>query len=309
VAIDDNEVPRTIVFGSSFVQTALFGSSPLPNTLVEFAAATPGTIRRTTPVLGLGGDSLVGLDFRPATGQLFGLVLGNFQLCRLVTINPATGFTAQVGGLFATGGVPFGFDFNPTNDRIRVTSTLGFNLSIDPNTGAAAVQPPLNPGRRDIVGAAHTNSFAGAGSTTLYAIDWGPDQLFIENPAQSSTLDLVGDLNVETSGFVGFDIVPFNNQALASLTATGAGSSRLFSVNLGTGAASLIGPIAGPPMDSLTTRTVVTAGLSANGRFVSQLYLDLLGRPSDPAGQQGFTALLDQGVSRADVARAILSSE
>lgn len=39
------------------------------NALIRFDTATPGTIVASTPITGLfGGDTLVGLDFRPATG-------------------------------------------------------------------------------------------------------------------------------------------------------------------------------------------------------------------------------------------------
>jgi hypothetical protein len=58
------------------------------NVLVRFDSATPGTINTATPITGLvGGDTIQGIDFRPATGQLYGLGSGN----RLYTINTTTG--------------------------------------------------------------------------------------------------------------------------------------------------------------------------------------------------------------------------
>src|SRR5690348_12990411 len=46
--------------------------------LIRFNTATPGTINATVPITGLaGGDTIVGLDFRPATGQLYGLGSGS----------------------------------------------------------------------------------------------------------------------------------------------------------------------------------------------------------------------------------------
>ena len=42
--------------------------------LVSFSAATPGTLISNTPLIGLGiTETLVGIDFRPATGQLYGM--------------------------------------------------------------------------------------------------------------------------------------------------------------------------------------------------------------------------------------------
>jgi hypothetical protein len=52
----------------------------------------------------------------------------------------------------------------------------------------------------------------------------------------------------------------------------------------------------------------VTVG-TLNERFVGQLYLDLLKRPVDAGGLATWTALLHQGVSRADVAGAIEQSQ
>ena len=48
----------------------------------------------------------------------------------------------------ALSGTAFGFDFNPTVDRIRVVSDTGQNLRLNPDTGAvAAVDGALNQGR------------------------------------------------------------------------------------------------------------------------------------------------------------------
>src|SRR5207237_7081134 len=68
------------------------------NALLRFDSSTPGTVV-ATPVTGLGGgESLQGIDFRPATGQLFGLgVTGT--AARLLTINVGTGAATVVGTL------------------------------------------------------------------------------------------------------------------------------------------------------------------------------------------------------------------
>src|SRR4051812_9754656 len=74
--------------------------------LLRFDSASPGTIQTTSSITGLvGGDSLVGIDFRPATGQLFGLG----SLSRLYTINTATGLATVVGsaGAFTLSGSAF----------------------------------------------------------------------------------------------------------------------------------------------------------------------------------------------------------
>ena len=46
------------------------------NTLFRFDTATPGTLSVGIPVTGLdAGETVVGIDFRPANGQLYGLAV------------------------------------------------------------------------------------------------------------------------------------------------------------------------------------------------------------------------------------------
>ena len=81
------------------------------------------------------GELIEGIDFRPATGQMFGLGVAG-TTARIGAFNLTTGAFTQVGAPFTVtaGSQGFGFDFNPTNDRIRVTDTAKDNLLIDPNT-------------------------------------------------------------------------------------------------------------------------------------------------------------------------------
>src|SRR5207248_3674453 len=92
------------------------------NDLLRFSSASPDTVASTTPITGLqGGESVLGIDVRPATGQLYALG----SSARLYTINPATGAATQVGsGTFAVplSGTAFGFNFDAVADRIRVVS-------------------------------------------------------------------------------------------------------------------------------------------------------------------------------------------
>lgn len=220
------------------------------NSLLSFDSSTPGTVNSIGPVTGLQpGESLFGIDFRPATLQLYGLGSSS----RLYTINTATGAATQVGspGAFALTGVDFGFDFNPTVDRIRVTSDLNQNLRLNPVDGtltmadaSLAFASGLDP---NIVGSAYTNNFAGAVTTVLYGIDSDLGILAIQNPPNNGTLNPVGSLGVSTSGLVGFDISGLTGTAFASLTSTepDVNSSELYTINLSTGAATLIGTIGG----------------------------------------------------------------
>lgn len=220
------------------------------NALVMFDSATPGTIIGSVSVSGLSNGQVIrGIDFRPADGSLYGVSSDS----RLYAINTATGAATSVGaaGQFTLDGSAFGFDFNPTVDRIRVTSNTDQNLRLNPNNGAlgatdgtlAYAPGDVNAGANpNIVGSAYTNSFNGALTTTLYNIDSVLDVLVTQNPPNVGTLNTVGSLGFNTNDNVGFDIIPFSNTALASLTGAG-GLSGLYNINLGTGAATSIGAI------------------------------------------------------------------
>jgi hypothetical protein len=220
------------------------------NNLLRFSSASPGTVSGVVAITGLQtGETILGIDFRPASGQLY--ALGSTS--RLYTIDSTTGAATVVSASpFATAlsGTSFGFDVNPVADRLRVVSDADQNLRLNPNNGAlAALDSPLayaaadlNAGANpNIVGAAYSNNFAGATSTTLYVLDSNLDILGIQNPPNSGMLNTVGLLGVDTSAEVGFDIAPRSGTALASLTV--GGSAQLYTINLTTGAANLIGPI------------------------------------------------------------------
>jgi len=230
------------------------------NGLLRFDSATPGTLQSSVGITGLQtGEELVGFDLRPATGQLFGL-----STTRMYSINPTTGVATQVGstGAFTLSGAAFGVDFNPTVDRLRVVSNTGQNLRLNPNDGTlAGTDTPLNPGTPSVVGAAYTNSFAGATTTTLFDIDSVADNLVTQgglNGVPSPNLGQlfpIGPLNFNTSDLVGFDISGLSGIAYASLTAPTGTTSSLYTINLNTGAAALVGTIGG----GVTIRDITAA--------------------------------------------------
>jgi hypothetical protein len=199
-------------------------------------------------------EEILGIDFRPATGGLYGLG----STSRLYLIDPGTAVATQVGsGPFATAleGHAFGFDFNPTVDRIRVVSNTGQNLRLNPITGAlAAVDTALafaaldpNAGARPaVVGAAYTNPDNDpATGTTLYDIDAALDLLVTQAPPNGGVLNTVGRLGERANGKVGFDIGA-DGRAWAVLKPGGRGGRRcgpsaLYTIDLATGEATRVG--------------------------------------------------------------------
>ncbi len=205
------------------------------NNLQVFNLTTPGT-PVSKPITGLqAGETLLGIDMRPLTGQLYGLG----STSRIYTINMASGAATAVGaGPFvpALAGTSFGFDFNPTVDRIRVVSNLGQNLRLNPIDGTtAATDAVLNPGVPMVSAVAYTNNFAGSTATVLFDIDPSTDKLYTQVPPNNGTLVEVGVLgiNVETNN--GFDIGGTSNKGYALLTVGSV--TKIYTINLTTGAA------------------------------------------------------------------------
>lgn len=217
---------------------AVYGvASGQGTSLVTFDSSNPGVVNRTVAITGITG-TLLGIDVRPATGQLFALT----STSQLYTVDPVTGVATFVSTLSSPlTGSSASIDFNPTVDRLRIVGNNGQNLRVNVDTGAATVDGSIAFAAGDsnagdvpnVVGIAYTNSFAGATTTTLFDFELGNNVLTVQAPPNNGTLNTIGLLNA--AGLSGFDIFAFGNRAFAS-SATG-----FYSVDLLTGATTLIG--------------------------------------------------------------------
>jgi hypothetical protein len=242
-----NLIPlRGIAVETGAPATAGFGVLALTatNQLIRFNSNRANSpLGAAIAITGLqANENILGIDFRPATGELFGLG----STSRLYRINPATGAATQIGatGAFTLTGTSFGFDFNPTVDRIRVVSDTGQNLRLNPNDGTlSATDPVLNGAATGADAAGYTNSFGGATTTILYDISSTTDTLYRQEPANAGTLVTVGALGFDITGVNGFDIANANNVGLAALQLNGVAGSGLYTINLTTGAAAFVSPI------------------------------------------------------------------
>lgn len=232
-------------------------------TLISWNSNAPGTILSGSAVWGMAANEVVqGLDLRPATGELF--ALGSFN--NFYRINPTNGMATPVAALStALNGSSFGFDFNPTVDRIRTVSDADQNLRSVPTTGVTTVDGTLafaagdpnfgvNP---NVVGAAYTNNFNIGAGTSLFVVDSGRDALLRQNPANSGTLLTVGLLGTDVTDIGTFDISGNTNIAYMTIRDANLARSTFWTVNLTTGAGTMVGEIGGGSI--VTAMTVVPA--------------------------------------------------
>jgi hypothetical protein len=241
----------TVAAAAAHAETAY--AVTIDNRLVSFDTANPTQLTNVVQITGQAQfDPTLGIDFRPATGELYAMGSSN----TIYRMNTATGVATAVGGPFTPplSGVEFGFDFNPTVDRIRVVSDNGQNLRLNPITGqVAAVDTALNYAAGDanfgqaprVVASAYTNNFAGATTTTLYNFDSRLDVLVTQIPPNNGTLNTVGSLGMDISSLAGFDISGASAVAYASVVRDGDFRSWLTTVNLQTGALTPVAPIGG----------------------------------------------------------------
>src|SRR5262245_17488880 len=97
--------------------------------LVRFESQAPGPIDSAGYLSGLGtNERMVAIDFRPRTGQLYGIgaTPGPQDTLRVYTIDPGTGVATILPGsttIAATFATAYGAAFNPTVDRLRVVNS------------------------------------------------------------------------------------------------------------------------------------------------------------------------------------------
>lgn len=216
------------------------------------------------------GDRLVGIDTRPKDGKVYGVSLSN----KLYTVNELTGAATLVAALSSPviqANLGYGIDFNPVADfgtgaSLRLVSSAGSNFAINAATGV--VGNAANTIAAGFSGVAYTNAtlmpVAAPASTALYYIDSNNDTLAMASSAfNTPTITTVGALGVDALKANGFEILG-NGQAYAALNID-AGTSLatgIYSINLGTGAATLIGTYNGT-LSGLTVSAVPEPGTYA----------------------------------------------
>lgn len=219
-------------------------------TLVMFDTASPA-VTKTMDVSGV--DSLVGIDFRPANNTVIGVTPES----TIVTIDLETGAATEVAKMntpLAMGDAAVIVDFNPMADKLRyMTGTT--NHRVHPDTGEVTVDGKLAFEEADmhkgeapnIVAAAYINSYGKPEKTGMYDIDATIGALIKQTKPNDGTLAAVGKLGIDNAApAYAFDI---QTTADGTNTAWLANGTKLYSVNLETGAATAAGDITGAAGD------------------------------------------------------------
>lgn len=236
------------------------------NQLLRFNAGQPHKILDRKSITGLAGqETLVGIDYRVARGALYGLGTTG----RLYVIDARSGAAKAVASApsLVLAGTEYGLDFNPTVDRIRVTTIDGLNLRLHPDTGAVAdgdantagiqfdgklayVEGDANAGRSaSVVAVGYTYNKTNEKLTTNYAIDAEQGTLVLQGSREGASpvvspntgrLSTVGSLGIDRFERGSFDVADVTGNAYLAAGAAG-GPTRWYQVDLGTGRARLIG--------------------------------------------------------------------
>jgi Domain of unknown function (DUF4394) len=193
--------------------------------LNNFFVLSGTTFNRVNTISNIGNDQIIGIDVRPADGQIYALSNNS----RLYTINPANAVATLVSTVAPTGGVGVQslVDFNPVVDAIRiiggnndqnfavVKGANGILNTVAQQTSVTYAAGDTRQGANPrIVGGAYTNNFNGALTTLFYALDSDTDKVVtIANKVNGSSATGGGLLQTVGTLFVNGLPMDFNQTA------------------------------------------------------------------------------------------------
>lgn len=273
-------LPGDVVYRGIAVVTpsnpTVFGLSD-DNKLYQFTARNPALVSNpasiTLPVGAPAGETVLGLDFRPSDGKLYGLgssgriyrisadaaTLGSASLVSTLsadaadTSSPYTGLSAASS--YATDFSPVapgGTADYPDQGRLRIIGSDQSNALAIIDNGAVTTQTAVTPASPTVAAAAYSNSYRGSLISSLYTVTGG--NLAILNQTASSSapeggLTTVGALGITINGRAGLDIAGrSNDNVLLAARTTASGPLTLYrlalfgSSNLATAVDSIGGP-------------------------------------------------------------------
>jgi len=202
------------------------------NDIVGFDTSSPGTILFDHPIIGLAAsESIRGID------SWNGIVYALGSAGNLYNLNYNTGQATLIGsGLgVVLNGASYGVENDPGG--FHIVSELGQNLTANRTTGAATVGPAVNPSGTFLSALAYSSS-----ANKMFGIDSSANTFGTFNPV-TGTFSTTGPLGFDVARNNGFDIAPSGVAYLASGATSSDVQANLYTVNLATGMASLVGLI------------------------------------------------------------------
>jgi hypothetical protein len=208
----------------------------------------PATRKVASKVDVKGAGMLAGIDVRPADGMLYG-VAGDGTIYTIDFKSGQATMKSKMSEVLKPG-VTATVDFNPVADRLRVMGSDGTSLRINVDDGKATVDGShkfkdgdANAGKTPkVVAGAYANAWKGTKATGLYNIDAATGSLVTQAPPNDGVLNTVGSLGMAVNGPVAFNIVAMGEDRNDAWLATG---GALYSVDLKTGKATMVGKIEG----------------------------------------------------------------
>jgi DNA-binding beta-propeller fold protein YncE len=196
-----------------------------------------------------GVGPILGVDVRPADGQLYALASDG----TIAIVDALTGKAAPKSKLDSPlpEGVRITVDFNPVADKLRIIGSDGTNLRADVDAGKVTQDKPLQFAQTDaaagqtpfIIAGAYSNSVKGTKETTLYDIDGALGAVFRQAPPNDGILNTIGMTGLDVDA-IGFDIVA---DGAGGNTAMLVAKGNLYTVDLTSGKAGGGKTIAGLP--------------------------------------------------------------
>lgn len=229
------------------------------NRLVSFSSTSPGTASAIA-ITGLrANESIVGFDLRPG-GTPAGQLIAVSAQGGVYTIDPNSGTATLKSSMIPDPtdmtdpftmltGTRVSIDVNNVVDRLRIVTNSGQNLRVNMDTGETITDPMLTIASLRAIGVtevAYTNNFSSACRTTAYYLDTTADRLLVTPDASSGVLNVVGGLTVDAAAMTGFDIATAADGTQSAVAVLTVGSSTsLYTIDLTSGAAMLVGAING----------------------------------------------------------------
>jgi hypothetical protein len=228
------------------------------NSLVIFSVDRPDKAKMRA-ITGLqAGETLLGIDLRPANNKLYGITNDNLYI---IDIDTGVATLQRPLNIRADAGSFSGVDFNPKPDLLRLVNGNDEDFRLNVVTGEVFDDSTLSNGKLNYVAGdvnaganpnvnaiAYTNSFAPSPDpnrvTLLYGLDTDLDVLVLQDPPNNGTLTTIGNLGVDFGDRTGFEIFSSSSDVNLAFASSG---SNLFRIDLSATAsgdrASLIGSI------------------------------------------------------------------